>query len=478
MRQRDFWSFGLCATLLTACATRHGSRVTSITYSDIPQVKVTYSDIVPDEPASAGEAAPAAGSTVVVPENAGLPEHPSSENNDHGTLPTMGAEISTKEALAQALAWTTEGLRQYERGDIEAAHKSLVDARLIFLVAALPDNLKTKGLSFFRSFLPGELRRYDPDEIAARLDRVDRPSIHELAERALVEKEVQSLLSQFGYASPEEQYAGVLINETQHYIQFFRGPWRKFFERSLLRKYKYWPTIREVFVKKHVPLDFGYLAFVESGFQPQAMSKSNAMGLWQFIPTTGKRYGLQSLEDFYDVRQSTGAAAAYLLELSDIFGSRLLALAAYNAGEGRVTSCLRTLDTPEKRSFWEIRGCLKAESREYVPKLLAVAVIGSDPKRFGFDLPTEEEMRQRYDVVVVPEVTSLEYLAKLAGVKVAFLRDTNTELASTATKTPGRNFPLYVPIGTGDPIIAALALAQEERRPSIAPLSPIEMVHP
>ncbi len=437
-----------------------------------------FVEIVLAEPAPPEETADAVGFTVgVVPGEMGLPESPRPEDREKGTLPALGAPISTKEVLAKALAWTTQGLRQYELGDIEAAHKSLIDARLMFFEAALPDDLETKGLGFFRPYLPGALQQYNPDEIAQLLDRVDRPSNPELAERALVQKEVLSLLGQFGYTTPEVRYADVLIKETQQYIQFFRGPWRRFFERSLLRKYKYWPTIQEAFTKKNVPLDFGYVAFVESGFQPRAVSRANALGLWQFLFKTGKRYGLESLEDFYDVRQSTGAAAAYLLELNNLFGSRLLALAAYNAGEGRVGGCLRMLDTTEKRSYWEIRDCLKDETRKYVPKILAVAVIGADPKRFGFDdLPTEEETRKRYDVVVVPKVTSLEYLAYLAGVKVAFLRETNSELASTVTETPGRNFPLYVPKGTGAPIIAALAAKPEERRPSIAPLTPAEMV--
>jgi hypothetical protein len=488
MRPRDLWGFALCATLWTACATGHGSRVAKIKDSAIVpgerdpfgQIvpKITDSAIVPGEPDPFGEIVPVPGPTVGIPEQEVASEPLSSEDQAQESLSDRGARISTKEALAEALTWTTEGLQQYESGDIEAAHKSLVDARLMFSEAALPDELKTKGLGFFRPFLPGDLQQYDPDEIAERLDRTDRPSTAELIERPLVEKEVRSLLSQFGYSSPEDRYAEALIRETQQYIQFFRDHRRKFVERSLLRKYKYWPMIQKVFAEKNVPLDFGYVALVESGFQPQALSKANAVGLWQFIPETGNQYGLRSPEDFYDARQSTGAAAAYLLKLSSIFGSRLLALAAYNAGEWKIIGCLGRLDDPKKRSFWEIRGCLKKETREYVAKVLAVAVIGNDPQRFGFDLPTEEEMRRRYDVVMVSRVTSLEYLASLAGVKVAYLRENNSELAPTATKTPCRNFPLYVPSGTGAPVTAALASAPEERPPSIAPLGSIEMAQP
>jgi membrane-bound lytic murein transglycosylase D len=139
-----------------------------------------------------------------------------------------------------------------------------------------------------------------------------------------------------------------------------------------------------------------------------------------------------------------------------------------------VRNCLRDIDAPGKRSFWGIRNCLPKETREYVPKVLAVAVIGADPKLFGFDLPGEEEMMDRFDVVEVPEVTSVARLAELAGVSDASLRRDNTELDSPYT--PGRHFPLYVPKGRGALVIAGLAV--EERRPSVAPLGSLETGRP
>jgi membrane-bound lytic murein transglycosylase D len=329
--------------------------------------------------------------------------------------------------------------------------------------------------------LPEELRRYDVEAIARDLARTDRPNTAEQAERTVVEREVRRILWQFGDTSPEERYLGALIDETHQYIHFFRGRYRPFFEQAFLRKHKYWPTIQEVFTAKKIPPDLGYVALVESGFNPRAVSRANALGLWQFIPDTGRRYGLETREDFHDVRRSTNAAADYLLELIGIFGSRsfLLATAAYNAGEGKIVSCLRKIDDPfGKRDFWEIRGCLALETREYVPKIMAAAVIGSDPKRFGFNLPSEEEMRQRYDVVVVPQVTTLARLADLSGVALADLRLANSEIDGSATVTPGRNFPLYVPVGTRDRIAAALAAAPEEPAPQVAVLAPIETSPP
>ena len=426
-----------------------------------PRVKVSYTDIAPETPAPSAEASPPA-----------APE-PVAAGQD-GSLPALGAPISTREAMEKALAWTAEGLRSYERGEVEAAHKNLTDARIILLEADLPVFLEEQGLGALRAGLPEELRRYDLEAILQELERKDQPSTAEQAERAFVDREVRRILWQFGDTSPDPKDLNVLIHETYNYIGFFRGRYREFFERAFLRKHKYWPTIQEVFTAKKIPPDLGYVALVESGFNPRAVSHADAHGVWQFIPETGQRYGLMSGEDLRDVRKSTVAAADYLLDLISIFGSRsfLLATAAYNAGEGRIIKCLRLIDDPfEKRSFWQIRGCLALETQEYVPRIMAAAVIGADPKRFGFALPTEEEMRQRYDIVVVPQQTSLTYLAELAGVSHYDLRLANTDLDGSATMTPGRNFPLYVPVGMRDQIAAALIAPV----PSVADQTPVEM---
>ena len=447
MRALTLWSAGLLLTVLTGCAG-----------TPAPRVKISYTDIAP-APSPPPPAAAEAPSPEPAPAEASL-----------------GAPITTKQALEQALSWAADGLRAFERGEAEAAHKNLSDARIILIEADLPDFLENQGLGALRAGLPEELQRYDAEAILRDLERTDLPDPAAQTERAFIEREVRRILWQFGDTTPDEPYVRVLIDETQHHVNFFRGRYREFFERAFLRKHKYWPIVQEVFTEKKIPPDLGYIALVESGFNPRASSRANANGVWQFIPETGRRYGLQGPDDWSDVRKSTVAAADYLLDLISIFGSRsfLLATAAYNAGEGRIMGCLRKVDDPfQKRSFWEIRGCLALETQEYVPRVMAAAVIGADPQRFGFDLPTEEEMRQRYDVVVVPQVTPVARLAELAGVSVADLRLANTEL--TASSTPGRNFPLYVPVGTRDQLAAALTAPPEGRLPEVPAAAPIEL---
>jgi soluble lytic murein transglycosylase-like protein len=315
------WGIGLLLISLTGCSS-----------APAPRVKITYSDIVPEAPVTSGEESPSEMTPAAVPED--------------GSLPALGAPISTKEAMEKGLAWATEGLRSYERSEYDAAHKSLTDARIILLEADLPDFLEEQGLAALRSGLPEDLRRYDIEAIAKELEKTDRLSTAEQIERAFVDREVRRILWQFGDTSPDPKDLDVLIHETHNYIGFFRGRYRDFFERAFLRKHKYWPTIQEVLTAKKIPPDLGYVALVESGFSPRAVSHADAHGVWQFIPETGRRYGLMNGDDLRDVRKSTIAAADYLLDLISIFGSRsfLLATAAYNAGEGRIMKCLRTID--------------------------------------------------------------------------------------------------------------------------------------
>lgn len=422
-----------------------------------PTVKIRYD--APPPPDASAQAAPTPPAQPV----------PAVTKAD-GDLPALGAPISTREAMDKAVSWAVEGLTFYEHGELDSARKSFSDARLILLEADLPDFWKEQGLAAIQTGLPENLRHHDLEAVARELDREDRPDAAELAERAVIETEVRRILRQFGDVNPQQKNVNILVYEVQRYVQFYRGKYREFFERSYLRKHKYWPTIQEVLAANKLPGELGYIAFVESGFQPKAVSRADAHGLWQFIPETGKRYGLLQREDFYDVRKSTQAAAGYLMDLLNIFGtsSFLLATASYNAGEGKIMRCLRDLDSLENRSFWAIRHCLALETQEYVPKIMAAAVISSNPKRFGFHLPTEEEMRQRYEIVVVPQITPLSRISEMSGVDVIDIRLANNDLDPNLSYTPGRNFPLYLPVGAGTRFLAAMAAQPPQPEAQIA----------
>ncbi len=381
-----------------------------------------------------------------------------------------------RDQFEQALAWAQEGVKLHRQGDWEGALKNLHDARIALLEAGLPEALQDRGLGLLDCALGSELGRVDLEALAETLEQFQEQDGEELAERDYIEREARRILANFGDTQPREADLDTFVDEVAIYVDYYRDKNREFFERSYLRKHKYWPTIREVFTAKKIPVEQGYMALVESGFNPLARSRADARGLWQFIPGTGRRYGFDRAEDFYDVQRSTEAAAEYLLDLIGIFGSDsfLLATAAYNAGEGRIMGCLRHLDDPfGGRSFWEIRGCLARETREYVPRIFAAAIIGSDPRRFGFDLPSADEQSQLFDIVIVHQPTRLATIAAAAGTTVADLRAANSDLASEASRTPVRNFPLYVPLGAGE----KTRLALQEARPeplAVADAAPLD----
>lgn len=430
---------------------------------------------------------PAAPAADAVPEPTDVDPPPAepapAEAVDELAVAVVPGPPSIRDALESALEWTAAGLRLYEQGRYAEARDSLNDARIALLEADLPEAIQERGPAALAGALPEELRGHDVAAVVAELDAMGDGD--DLPQRAYVEREARRILRRFGAADPEEGYLAVFVDQVEQYVRYYQGHQREFFERAFERKHKYWPTIQTIFAERGIPEDLGYVAFVESGMNPHARSHAGARGLWQFIPSTGKIYHLRHVDDFYDVVKATEAASEYLLDLIGIFGSRsfLLATAAYNVGERRIERCLRDLDDPfGSRSFWEIRGCLPPETREYVPRILAAAVVASDPARFGFDLAGEEEMKERYDVVTIPVPTRLSYLAERSGTSVAELRTANTDLATNATSTPVRNFPLYVPRGGGELLARTFQAApgplevRRERappppRPSVDPLT-------
>jgi membrane-bound lytic murein transglycosylase D len=222
--------------------------------------------------------------------------------------------------------------------------------------------------------------------------------------------------------------------------------------------------MRQVLEKEGLPLDLVYLSMIESGFSAYAYSFARAAGPWQFVVGTSKRYGL--VTDFWvderrDPLKSTVAAAKYLRELRERFhGDWYLAWAGYNAGEGKISRAIRKEGTTD---FWRMMGkgrTLRAETKHYVPKLIAAALIAKHPERFGFHV--EYEQPQEVDEVSVPDATDLRVVAKAAGISFEQLHDLNPELRRFCT--PPGGWTLKLPRGTREPFLAAYEkLAPAER---------------
>jgi len=176
-------------------------------------------------------------------------------------------------------------------------------------------------------------------------------------------------------------YAGHVRAHIRHLVE----ERRQFLLNSYRKSYKYIPMIREEFSRQGIPTDLAYMALIESGFNPLALSHAGAKGLWQFMPETARRFGLEvsdTRDDRLDPRKATAAAASYLKTLYAQFGNWPLAVAAYNCGENRVAKAMRR---HRARTFWELvqHKALPLETRRYVPSIIAVTLISRDMGRYG-----------------------------------------------------------------------------------------------
>lgn len=271
-------------------------------------------------------------------------------------------------------------------------------------------------------------------------------------EVAVARREVEAAGSSVSFDVPIVVNDAVL-NAVAYYQ--FRTP--KAFAAALQRSGRYLPLMRSILRENGLPEDLVYIAMIESAFKFQAHSRAAAKGYWQFISGTGKRYGLRTTRDVderSDPVKSTRAAAAYFRDLYEIFGDWYLAMAAYNAGEGRV---LRGLQRTGARSYWELRdaGALHRETRDYVPFFLATALIAKDPARFGFDVVPDPELD--FDVVEVPRPVELARVARELGVSVETLRALNGELRGRATPRGVSAYPLRLPKGAASILSSRLA---------------------
>lgn len=257
-------------------------------------------------------------------------------------------------------------------------------------------------------------------------------------------------------------YPLVVNGSVEALIDHFTARERDRFRLWLTRSGRYLDMIRRIFRHHGLPDELAYTAMIESGFSPRAVSRMGAKGLWQFMESTARRYGLtvnRWLDERLDPVKSTIAAARYLGDLYAIFGHWFLAQAAYNAGEARVARAIQRARTTD---FWALSQTrhLPHETKLFVPQILAAAVITRDPARYGFDVSVEAPLL--YDEVTVRRAMDLETLADLAGVGVEELRELNPALRADVTP-PFQSYALRLPPGAGPRLVAALETAPPSR---------------
>jgi membrane-bound lytic murein transglycosylase D len=251
-------------------------------------------------------------------------------------------------------------------------------------------------------------------------------------------------------------YPVALNPQVQHFLDRFTGARRGVVNLWVERSGRYLAMIRNVLKSRGLPEELAYTAMIESGFNPVAVSRVGAKGMWQFMAATARRYGLrvdQWIDERLDPQKSTVAAASYLRDLYDMFGSWALAQAAYNAGEMKVSRAIRATGSSD---FWILAQSqhLKTETKDFVPAIHAATLIGQDPERYGFEFVESDPLA--VETVSVPPATDLRRLAPKSGLTLDTLRTLNPVLVRAITP-PGTVWNLTVPVGTSGDVVAALA---------------------
>ncbi len=254
------------------------------------------------------------------------------------------------------------------------------------------------------------------------------------------------------------------VKAVEKNITLFTEKIKERFSLWLSRSGKYLDLMKEILKEKDVPEEIVFLPLIESGFNPYAYSRARAVGYWQFIASTARKYGLKIncwRDERRDPVKSTEAAADYLKDLYEMFGSWNLAMAAYNAGEGRI---LKALNKTKTDDYWSLLDTkyLKRETKEYVPKFIAASLIANSPQDFGFE-DLEYHPPLNYDRVTISSPVDLEIIADCAETTVEVVKELNPELRRWCTPPDVSEYTLRIPEGKKDIFLNNLSRIPEEK---------------
>jgi membrane-bound lytic murein transglycosylase D len=265
---------------------------------------------------------------------------------------------------------------------------------------------------------------------------------------------------------PSEFDIPVVVNDSVvRWMEYFTGSGRAWYGKWLARSGRYWPMMHEKLDQAGLPRDLVFLSMIESGYATHAYSSAAAVGLWQFMPATGKGYDLRVdwwVDERRDPELATDAAIEYLGDLHKRYGHWYLAWSAYNAGPSRVSRGIRKHGT---KDFWTLsrKGSFRSETDNYVPKLLAAAIIGKHPDRYGFgDVKKQDPMD--HETITVSANVGIDVLARCANVTVDEFRGLNPQLRRWALPpSPARQL-VHVPSGQSKKFLAALDRIPSDQR--------------
>ena len=351
-------------------------------------------------------------------------------------------EKSAQELLDSSLAFCNASNDFWERGDLDNAVAALDQAYSLILQIS-PDQ---------------------PPEILQQRDDL---------RFTISQRIMQVYSSRFTVVNGYHKAIPLDMNkEVERALRLFKGRERKFFINAYRRSGRYRPAIVKALKEAGLPEELSWLPLIESGYKVKALSRARALGMWQFIASTGYKYGLKRdrwVDERMDPEKSTKAAIAYLKELHQIFGDWDTVLAAYNCGEGRVLRCIKTQRINYLDHFWDLYAKLPAETAFYVPKFLAVLHIINDPEAYGFVLPPVDKEIETESVVINKQIY-LKTMVPHIGVPYDVLRELNPALRHNST--PPRPYDFRVPKGKG-----AVLLAELDKIPRWRPPVPTYVTH-
>lgn len=305
-----------------------------------------------------------------------------------------------------------------------------------------------------------------PPQIGFRDQKFEPSPLDELSKLVLTESEKE--VSSEDLLALEQSQRNVNFSFTlnpliQQFINYYQGRNRGTMENGLRRSGQYMKIARKIFAEEGVPLDVTWLGQVESAWKVKAVSWASASGLWQFIPSTGRMYGLRQtayIDERNSIEQATRASARHLKDLAKRYnGNWELAMAAYNTGAGNID---RAISRAGSANFWMIYPYIAAETRQYVPNILAVILIAKNPEKYGFK-NIKPDSPLSYDVVQVPTATSLQLVADATDTSVDHIRGLNPELKRDITPR-GDAYNVRIPAGRAKQFASLIQRIPAERR--------------
>lgn len=336
-------------------------------------------------------------------------------------------EIDPAEKLEEAEDNFSDAQFAWERGDLDTALEALDRAYQLILEINLPPDSALNQEKYDLRLL-----------IAQRIQEIHA------SRRTAIHNNHKSI--------PLEENKHVLAE-----IKSFQTVERKDFEASYKRSGRYREMIFEELRKEGLPEQLAWMPMIESWYKVNAYSRARALGLWQFISSTGLRFGLkrdQWIDERMDPIKATRAAAKYLNELHSLFGDWTTALAGYNCGEFRVQRVIRAQRINYLDNFWDLYVMLPRETARFVPRFVATLLIINDPDKYGFDLP-QPDPPLSFDTVSINRGVSLASLAKSLGLKEEDLTSLNPELRYKST--PENEYSLRVPAGYGTKTLSSIS---------------------